>query len=269
MKLFAAAAVAAALAVTGSAHASVVFFEGFDGYSPLSIAHGATGGTTGNPIVPAATSTTGNSISTDYSYRVPNGDNTGPNSMYDEGTWTIGTNPEAVHSLWIATPNNTNPFLMLNGATTTGSSVPGVSAPVAYESGNIAVAAGTYNYSYDLLNLCCNSNGPPNTPSLLELWYTDPNGNQTVIPLVSTTTPTAGGWQTVSGDFSVAQPGGTIRIGLVDNTSIASGNDFGVDNITLATAGVPEPASWALMMLGFGGLGAMLRTQRRRQAVAA
>lgn len=33
------------------------------------------------------------------------------------------------------------------------------------------------------------------------------------------------------------------------------------------TGGVPEPASWALMLMGFGGLGAMLR--RRRQAGAA
>ncbi len=34
--------------------------------------------------------------------------------------------------------------------------------------------------------------------------------------------------------------------------------------ITLATAAVPEPASWALMIVGFGGAGAMLR--RRREA---
>ena len=33
--------------------------------------------------------------------------------------------------------------------------------------------------------------------------------------------------------------------------------------------GVPEPASWALMILGFGGAGAALRGQRRRHAAAA
>jgi hypothetical protein len=32
--------------------------------------------------------------------------------------------------------------------------------------------------------------------------------------------------------------------------------------------GVPEPASWALMLLGFGGLGAALRHQRRPQRAA-
>lgn len=33
--------------------------------------------------------------------------------------------------------------------------------------------------------------------------------------------------------------------------------------------GVPEPASWALMMLGFGGLGAALRTRRKGFAATA
>jgi hypothetical protein len=34
------------------------------------------------------------------------------------------------------------------------------------------------------------------------------------------------------------------------------------------TAGVPEPATWAMMLIGFGGLGASLRNARRRQAAA-
>lgn len=34
-------------------------------------------------------------------------------------------------------------------------------------------------------------------------------------------------------------------------------------------AGVPEPASWALMLLGLGGAGAILRSARRRAGVAA
>jgi hypothetical protein len=45
-------------------------------------------------------------------------------------------------------------------------------------------------------------------------------------------------------------------------------NAFEVDNVSLAAA-VPEPASWALMILGFGAAGAALRTGRRRVAFAA
>jgi hypothetical protein len=50
-----------------------------------------------------------------------------------------------------------------------------------------------------------------------------------------------------------------------------SANFIGFDDITLGSAtaggGVPEPASWALMIGGFGLAGATLR--RRRSAVAA
>ena len=38
-----------------------------------------------------------------------------------------------------------------------------------------------------------------------------------------------------------------------------------IDNISLAA--VPEPASWALMMIGVGALGASLRS-RRKMAIA-
>ncbi|MFL5298194.1 MAG: PEPxxWA-CTERM sorting domain-containing protein, partial [Phenylobacterium sp.] len=37
----------------------------------------------------------------------------------------------------------------------------------------------------------------------------------------------------------------------------------------VGVAGVPEPASWALMILGFGGVGSALRTRRRMAATAA
>jgi hypothetical protein len=43
---------------------------------------------------------------------------------------------------------------------------------------------------------------------------------------------------------------------------------YGGDAIPVRDNGVPEPAAWALMLLGFGGMGAALRS-RRRQAVTA
>jgi hypothetical protein len=35
-----------------------------------------------------------------------------------------------------------------------------------------------------------------------------------------------------------------------------------------AANGIPEPATWALMIMGFGGVGALLRSNRRRQVTA-
>jgi hypothetical protein len=275
--LTAAAFTAASLMCAGSASAGVIFFEGFDttgpnAYSPLSIAHGATGGTGALPFAganqPAATAANGNTISTNYSYRVPNGQNGSgqADSMYNEGTWTIATNPQAVHDLWINLPDNTDPFLMVNGAPTPTTGPNAGVVPVAYESGGVSVGAGTYNFSYDLLNICCNANDPGDAHAVspLQLWYTATDGSTTQIHLGGSI-PTGDNWQTVAGSFTLAD-GGTIRLGLVDDSGVFGGNDFGVDNITLSNA-VPEPASWALMILGFGGAGAVLRS-RRRQALA-
>ncbi|THD58231.1 MAG: PEP-CTERM sorting domain-containing protein [Phenylobacterium sp.] len=38
--------------------------------------------------------------------------------------------------------------------------------------------------------------------------------------------------------------------------------------LPVSDTGVPEPAAWAMMLLGFGGIGAMVRGRRRQAAVA-
>ena len=49
--------------------------------------------------------------------------------------------------------------------------------------------------------------------------------------------------------------------------SVLSGPASYTGTLDVGSAAVPEPASWALMISGFGGMGAMLR--RRRQATTA
>jgi YD repeat-containing protein len=59
------------------------------------------------------------------------------------------------------------------------------------------------------------------------------------------------------------------------NTGVGSGSLFGVAVAGEITAGgpppntgIPEPATWAMMLIGFGGLGAMVRRHRRQSAMA-
>jgi hypothetical protein len=57
--------------------------------------------------------------------------------------------------------------------------------------------------------------------------------------------------------------------GTIDFVLDPKGN-YGWDSTGVtATVAVPEPAAWALMILGFGGVGAMLRHTRRRTAALA
>ena len=45
--------------------------------------------------------------------------------------------------------------------------------------------------------------------------------------------------------------------------------DVVYDNLSLTLTSVPEPATWAMMLVGFGGLGAALRSRRRPAGMAA
>ena len=56
---------------------------------------------------------------------------------------------------------------------------------------------------------------------------------------------------------------------IVAGTTGGAGSYSGVISFNAAAAAVPEPAAWALMILGFGGTGAMLRRRRGVAVVAA
>jgi hypothetical protein len=71
-------------------------------------------------------------------------------------------------------------------------------------------------------------------------------------------------------DFSHTALWGGLQSVVVGGQDVTRSVDVvsssGFNYETAASEGVPEPISWALMVMGFGGLGAMLR--RRRAAVA-
>ncbi|MBS0332978.1 MAG: PEP-CTERM sorting domain-containing protein [Proteobacteria bacterium] len=79
-----------------------------------------------------------------------------------------------------------------------------------------------------------------------------------------------------SGQGGATHGHATVDSALGDGVIITWGPDaydFGVGNVSfeverLPVPGVPEPATWALMIAGFGGVGALLRRQRAKAAFA-
>jgi len=74
-------------------------------------------------------------------------------------------------------------------------------------------------------------------------------------------------FDTIGTSVQVASPAvdGTYSITeLYHITAVGAGNA----QSTIDVSGVPEPATWGLMILGFGGIGAMVRNRRRQAAFA-
>jgi hypothetical protein len=180
--------------------------------------------------------------------------------MHAEGLYTVGSNPFAVHTSWIDLEDGNN-RLIVNGAT---------SEPLPFVwREDVAAAAGTYDFSLDAANICCNTSySGPNLPSLLTFQYSNDGGATfNNLGVILTTPPgDAGIFHSISGSF-VLPTAATLRLQIGSGTDFAGGNDFAIDNIVVSAA-VPEPTSWALMIGGFGLAGAALR-RRRMIAVAA
>ena len=76
---------------------------------------------------------------------------------------------------------------------------------------------------------------------------------------VSLTSPLTNGWAKYSFD-TVGTGSDTFSVAFRDDPSF-----FGLDNFLVSTA-VPEPATWAMFLIGFGAIGFMMRHLRRNGA---
>jgi hypothetical protein len=79
-----------------------------------------------------------------------------------------------------------------------------------------------------------------------------------------------GAYTTPSGGFF---PNFTTFNTLVGNTfmvidTVTKNTYFGEFDITAVSSAVPEPATWAMLLLGFGGIGVMLRNRRKALSAA-
>jgi hypothetical protein len=178
-----------------------------------------------------------------------------PNTLWDEGTYSVGTDPNLFHYLWAsfgASPGNGSANMML---------VNGAGSPVTVWSEDLSgslVVNQTYKISADVANLYPPPVGSGTTPiAPAELKFSvDGTTLGTFIA------PGVGVWSTFSTTFTWT---GQTPIGVLDLVTTPGGNDFALDNISLTA--VPEPTTMiagALLLLPFGA--STIRILRKKVA---
>jgi len=137
--------------------------------------------------------------------------------------------------------------------------------------------AGTYHLKFDYLGTCetggCGGyvglhpgSSTTTNPASGDAWLASDTPSAYFTPF---TFSSNGGWVTVGFDFSVTT-GTTFGLKLEDfSGSGGSAGDAYFRNLEL-TSGVPEPSTWAMMILGFAGVGYMAyRRRNQSDALAA
>jgi hypothetical protein len=187
-----------------------------------------------------------------YTYETP-----ASNVLVPEGTYTVTGDPHSVHDSWITLSGGNE--LIVNGATS--------GQPTIWEEDGIS-GAGSYHFSAAVTNICCNiSYTGDNEPSQIIFQFsTDSGATWHDITNQLTNPPSdAGNPYALAANFTTT---GTFDIRAVNGLTAAGGNDFAIDDIVVTSA-VPEPAAWAMLLIGFFGVGAATRALRSRGALNA
>ena len=189
-----------------------------------------------------------------------------PGNLWAEGAYDVLANPHADHSSFSTFGDHTTgsgKMMVVNGSPTANA--------VIWSEGGLSVAQNSvYTFSFWLASVY------PTSPARLVARI-----NGAAQELEAKAGYTTGQWV----NFSYTWNSGaatSVSVDLVNDNLAASGNDFALDDLSLTGAApppllappsfateivaVPEPASWALMILGFGAIGAVLR---RRRIIAA
>lgn len=189
-----------------------------------------------------------------------------PSVLTPEGLYTVDTNAFNVHPSWASFGDHssgTGKYLIVNGSTAPSTTV--------WQSGPFAVLSGT-NYFFEAFaaEICCNSTySGSNFAANLTFEVTDNNSNVVTLGTFDTTGQTPGDWVGLTNSWN-SGTATSVNLKILNSSVAASGNDFAIDDVNFSTSsivpGVPEPATWAMLIAGFGLIGAVMR--RRSHALA-
>lgn len=141
----------------------------------------------------------------------------------------------------------------------------GNNAPAPFWSQTFAVVAGT---DYDFSLWAANLGTAGAQPAVSVLVNGAQVGTTTTLPYYSGAN---GGWQQINGTFN-AGSATSITFALLNPVQTYIYNDMAIDDISvtgLAVAAVPEPATWAMTIGGFGLIGGAMRRRRFGQRMPA
>ena len=120
------------------------------------------------------------------------------------------------------------------------------------------VAGRTYNVAFDL------AGNVDDGPALKQLQVTVGSAVYNTTFDITGNSRAAMGWEGRA--FSFVAGGSSATLAFTSNSTTTCCWGPALDNVSV-TAAVPEPATWAMMLIGFAGLG--LARQRRQRALAA
>lgn len=191
----------------------------------------------------------GNSgFTSSYIYSAPTPDTLG----YPERNYTVGSNPNAWHNLFVSLGDHTTG----SGRMFIGNGSRNIADIVWSQTINGAAVGQQYFFEAFVANVCCNAQGPQGAAvATLSFFAND-------VLLGTRTTSQLGVWEGLSTNWTADNT--TVTLKILNSQAAFEGNDFAIDDISFSTTSttvVPVPGALPLML---GGLGLITWAARRR-----